>query len=66
MYVFSNETRIERYDEEHSGTEDRYKVLGRVGQALLVVFTEREENTRIISARFANEEGRRRYWNGGY
>lgn len=66
MYVFADEARIEWYDEEHSDTEDRYKVLGRVGRVVLVVFTEQEEHTRIISARLANAQERRRCYNGRY
>lgn len=65
-YVFADEGCIEWYDEEHSDCEDRYKALGKVGKILLVVFTERGDSTRIISARLATAEERRRYWDGNY
>lgn len=64
QYVFLDEWRIEWYDEEHSAEEDRYKVLGKVGAVILVIFTERGKRTRIISARPATAEERRRYYNG--
>ena len=50
------------YDFEHSSDEDRYIAIGRVGDILFVVFTERGENIRIISARLATEPERRLYY----
>lgn len=59
--VFKDEHKLIRYDEEHP-FEERYDVLGKVGSVLFVVCTFRESNTiRIISARKANVDERRRY-----
>ena len=46
---------LEMYDAEHSGDEDRFIAIGPVrGGVVVVVYTERQENTiRIISARLA-------------
>lgn len=53
---------IEMYDFEHSSMdEDRYIAIGRVGEILFVVFTERRRNIRLISARLATESERRLY-----
>lgn len=54
-YVFRDEYYIEMYDFEHSMEEDRYIAIGMVGDLLFVVFTERGENIRLISARLATE-----------
>ena len=62
VYVFQDANYIEMYDFEHSADEDRYIALGLVGEALFVVFTERKENIRLISARLATEEERRLYY----
>ena len=63
--VFLDEKRIERYDEEHSTlTEDRWNAIGMVGKILFVVYTERGERTRIISARRATKEEEREYYDG--
>jgi len=45
--------------------EDRWQTLGIIGKVLFVVYTERSEKKRIISARLANEAERRSY-NGKY
>lgn len=50
------------YDFEHSLEEDRYIALGRVGDILFVVFTERKEAIRLISARLATITERRLYY----
>lgn len=55
--VFLDEKRLEKYDAEHSTPdEERIKVLGLVNRVVLVIYTERKENIRIISARFAEKE----------
>lgn len=54
--VFLDENRIEDYDEFHSDDEERIKVIGRVGKVLAVIYTERGERYRIISARYADRE----------
>ncbi|OGE80733.1 MAG: hypothetical protein A3H72_02075 [Candidatus Doudnabacteria bacterium RIFCSPLOWO2_02_FULL_48_8] len=56
---FFNE-KIVNFDESHSKTEQRYKLLGstNAGRILLVVFTIRNNKIRIISARSANKKER--------
>ena len=61
-YVFEDLNHIEMYDFEHSLDEDRYIAIGMVGDVLFVVFTERKEKIRIISARLATESERRLYY----
>ena len=60
--VFRDEARIEIYDEAHSDEEDRYIVIGKVHKVLFVVYTERNNITRIISARLATPKERRIYY----
>lgn len=63
--VFLDEKRIERYDALHSTLmEDRWNAIGMVGRILFVVYTERGERTRIISARRATKEEEREYYDG--
>jgi len=50
------------YDFEHSLEEDRYIAIGMVGDVLFVVFTERRETVRIISARLATNIERKLYY----
>jgi len=51
------------FSEEHG--EDRFLATGRVeGQLLTVVYTERDERIRIISARRANRDEQRAYKKG--
>lgn len=57
--VFSDEERIEYLDRLHSTEEDRYIVLGKVHKVLFVVYTEREDASRLISARLATPRERR-------
>ena len=59
---FEDENYIEMYDFEHSIEEDRYIAIGCVGDVLFVVFTERKDNIRLISARLATESERRLYY----
>ena len=63
--VFFDENRIEKLDDEHSDDEDRWKVLGKVDDILLVIYTDREDRTRIISARKAKPKERRIYYGNG-
>lgn len=63
--VFKDENRLEIYDEEHSETEDRYITIGiidEVAYLVMVVYTEREESIRLISARKATNQERRMYY----
>ena len=61
-HVFDDPEYIEMYDFEHSTEEDRYIALGKVGDILFVVFTERKEAIRLISARIATDRERRLYY----
>ena len=60
--VFYDENRIEMYDSEHSLEEDRYNTIGMVEDVLFVVYTERKDRLRIISARLANKKERSMYY----
>ena len=55
-HIFDDENYIEMYDFEHSKDEDRYIVIGKVGEILFVVYTERGDRIRLISARLADKE----------
>lgn len=61
-HVFDDPECIEMYDFEHSTNEDRYIALGVVGDVLFVVYTERKEAIRLISARLATTAERRLYY----
>ena len=65
-YVFRDEYFIEMYDFEHSVDEDRYIAIGMVGDLLFVVFTERSDAIRLISARLATESERRLYYDQNF
>ena len=60
--VFWDENRIEIFDEAHSTEEERYNVIGMVNKILFVVYTERGERIRIISAREATAEEKDVYY----
>ena len=60
--VFLDENLIDDYDEYHSDDEDRIKVIGLVGKVLVVIYTERGEKYRIISARNATKRERMKYY----
>lgn len=63
--VFGDENRIEYYDEKHSEYEDRYATIGLIGGTaylVMVVYTERGEAIRLISARKATKQEWRRYY----
>ena len=64
--VFADPFAVTMSDPEHSGGEERYLKLGySTRQSLLVVsYTERQERTRIISARQATRTERRIYEEG--
>ena len=65
--VFADERRIEKYDEEHSFEEDRYITIGMIGGVaviLMVVYTERKDAIRIISARKATKKEKEEYLYG--
>ncbi|MBQ4495602.1 MAG: BrnT family toxin [Selenomonadaceae bacterium] len=60
--VFTDENRIERRDDRHSQDEDRWQVIGMVNDVLFVVFTERGEAVRLITARAATPRERSEYY----
>lgn len=60
--VFEDPNYVEIYDFEHSDNEDRFVALGLVGRVLFVVFTERKDSIRIISARLATASERSLYY----
>lgn len=66
-FVFADPNRLERYDlsENNLSREDRYQTLGLVGKVLFVVYTERKDSYRIISARLADKDERRIYYGNG-
>ena len=59
--VFSDPFRKEFYDAAHSVDEDRYNTIGMVRDILFVVYVERGERVRVISARKATPKERRWY-----
>ena len=54
--VFLDEHRIDYFDELHSDEEERWKVIGLVDKVLAVIYTERREKLRLISARYAGKK----------
>lgn len=61
--VFLDPNHVELYDELHSSIdEDRYHAIGLVNNVLTVVYTERGENIRLISARIATAQERGLYY----
>jgi len=61
-YTFDDPYYIEMFDFEHSVDEDRYIAIGKVGDILFVVFTERKDIIRFISARLATNVERGLYY----
>ena len=61
-HVFDDPDYIEMFDFKYSVNEDRYIAIGRVGDVLFVVFTERKEAVRLISARLATSAERGLYY----
>ena len=64
--VFFDKYNIDTYDEFHSEEEDRNKIIGKVGKVLVVIYTERTEKIRIISARLANKKEQEDYYEQFY
>ena len=62
--VFDDENRVEEFDNTHSENEDRWKIIGMVYDILCVVYTERGEDIRLITARKATSKERRDYNDG--
>jgi uncharacterized DUF497 family protein len=67
QYVLADPERIERLDQSESNTsgETRWQTIGKVGKLFFVVYAERGEETRLITARAAEKPERRSY-NGYY
>ena len=66
-FVFNDEYRLEIFDEEHSDDEERFNTIGMIDQVsvvVTVVYIERDERIRIISARKATPKERRMYYDG--
>ncbi|HAC62642.1 MAG TPA: BrnT family toxin [Cyanothece sp. UBA12306] len=62
--IFLAPNRLEREDKRNYG-ETRIQVIGIVNQLVLfVVYTKRENRYRIISARRANKNERKQYYQG--
>lgn len=62
--VFRDQNRLEWFDELHSDYEDRYTTIGEINGiavVLMVVYTERGDAIRLISARKATKQERRMY-----
>ena len=64
--VFLDDNRIDEFDEEHSDFEERRKVIGMVENILFVVYTERSEKLRLISARNATRKEKEDYYGQFY
>ena len=64
--VFLDENYIDDYDEIHSDFEERIKIIGKIGEVLTVIYTERGDRNRIISARRANKKERNDYYEQFY
>jgi len=60
--IFLDDNRIDYYDEVHSDFEDRIKVIGRVGEILTVIYTERSDKYCLISARQADKSEEAEYY----
>ena len=64
--VFFDEFRIDEFDEIHSDFEGRYKIIGKVENVIVVIYTERGDFTRIISARDAEKYEQEEYYGQFY
>ena len=60
--VFLDQNAVYDYDQAHSDDEDRIKIVGMVEKVLMVIYTERGEVNRIISARRATKMERNDYY----
>ncbi|MBQ3295951.1 MAG: BrnT family toxin [Erysipelotrichaceae bacterium] len=62
--IFNDPDRIEFYDRDHSADEDRFITIGRIettDNLICMVYTERKQMIRVISARFADKRERKIY-----
>ena len=60
--VFLDDYRYDDFDDFHSDYEDRIKTVGFVRNVLAVIYTERGERNRIISARRASKREEEKYF----
>lgn len=60
--VFLDDNALYYSDDEHSDGEERFKIVGMVEKVLAVIYTERGEVNRIISARHATKKERNDYY----
>ena len=60
--IFLDPLRMERHDDDSSEEEDRWQTMGFFNKVLFVIFTERGDIIRIISARPAEPFERRIYY----
>lgn len=63
--VFEDVNRLEFFDDAHSEDEDRYITIGQInGVAVIImlVYTERKQAIRIISARKATRQEEAKYY----
>ena len=65
VQIFYDYHRKERYDVDSSDDEDRWQTMGEFDDVLFVVYTERGDVIRIISARVAEPFERRIYYGDG-
>ena len=64
--VFLDENYIDDYDEFHSDFEDRIRIIGKVKGILTVIYTERDDVNKIISARKATKTEEELYYGQFY
>ena len=64
--VFLDDHKIDDFDELHSDVEDRFKIIGKVKEMLTVIYTERCDRNRIISARRADKNEEELYYGQFY
>ena len=64
--VFVDPFYVDFYDPDHSGAEERYLIIGesQQGRLLVVSYTERQQKTRLISAREATRREKEAYEEG--
>ena len=65
ILVFEDPNRVDIYDVFHSMDEDRFLTIGEIAGTFIVVtvvYTERSDDIRIISARRATKAERKEYY----
>jgi uncharacterized protein len=64
--VFDDPLYVDFYDPDHSDDEERYLIIGmsNQGRLLIMSYTERDESTRLISARVVTRAEREAYEEG--